>query len=465
MLFIAPMRSTTVKKERSLFLTQYFSKKKVFMTVNHESKGKVNFKLVYQTTATIAAAMAISLSLPKNVSAANLTDTSNLLSADPISDNLARQFQTTLDRAVKDKIPPGTTVGIVSPQGSWFGASGVSNLATRTPVTQSDRFPIGSITKTFTATTALQLAQEGKLSLDDTLSQWLPEIATNLSDGENVTIRQLLNGTSGIYNFLDNDSPIYPEILNNPLRDWQPEEIVQYAYNKPRSPNWVYPNTGFILAGMVIEKATGSNLAQEIRDRIITPLGLNNTYFAQEEEIPGGFVNGYTDVDGNGSLDDVTALNLSWAWAAGAMVSNTQDLSRFSGALFGGELLSQNSLNQMLTFNPTGDEFFGIGYGLGVYSVDFELLIPGWGRGFGHGGDAPGHNAFMFYFPEKDITLVSLQNSQPPNDVNPVIPILETLLEEGHRGNPKSVPEPSIVMGLMIIGTGKLLGYVRSRQK
>ncbi|OKH24151.1 hypothetical protein NIES593_08315 [Hydrococcus rivularis NIES-593] len=433
------------------------------MKLNQESKGKVNFKLVYQTTATIAAAVAISLSLPKNVSAANLTDTSNILSADPGSDNLARQFQITLDQAVTDKIPPGTTVGIITPQGTWFGTSGVSNLATRTPVTPGDRFPIGSITKTFTAIALLKLAQEGKLSLDDSLSQWLPEIAANLSDGENVTIRQILNGTSGIYNFLDDDSPINQEILNNPLRDWQPEEIVQYAYDKPRSSSWVYPNTGFILAGMVIEKATGSNLAEEIRDRIIAPLGLNNTFFAQEEKIPGGFVNGYRDIDGNGSLDDVSAVNLSWAWAAGAMVSNTQDLSQFSKALFGGELLSQDSLNQMLTFNSTGDD--GIDYGLGLYSVDFDPLIPGLGRGFGHGGDAPGHNAFMFYFPERDITVVSLQNSQPPNDVNPAIPILETLLEEGHRGNPKSVPEPSIVIGLTIVGAGKLLGYVRSRQK
>jgi D-alanyl-D-alanine carboxypeptidase len=439
--------------------------KKVFMTFNQETN--VNFKLVYQATATIAAAVAMCLSQPSHASAATLTDNSRLVAAsslsstNTISDRLARQFQATLDRSVADNIPPGTTVGIVTPQGSWFGASGVSNLATGTPVTQSDRFPIGSITKTFTATTLLQLAQEGKLSLDDSLSQWLPEIAANLSDGENVTIRQILNGTSGIYNFLDANSLIYPEILNNPLRDWQPEEIVQYAYHKPRSSNWVYPNTGFILAGMVIEKATGSNLAEEIRDRIITPLRLNNTFFAQEEEIPGGFVNGYTDVEGNGSLDDVTALNLSWAWAAGAMVSNTQDLSRFSEALFGGELLSQDSLNQMLTLNNTGD--IGIDYGLGVYSVDFDPLIPGLGRGFGHGGDAPGHNAFMFYFPERDITVVSLQNSQPPNDVNPVVPILETLLEEGQGSNPKSVSEPSVVTGLTILGLGKLLGYMRSR--
>ncbi|MCU0535607.1 MAG: beta-lactamase family protein [Hydrococcus sp. Prado102] len=435
------------------------------MTFNRETN--VNLKFVYQTTATIAAALAMCLSQPSNADSATLTDNSKFVAANSLSstntlpDRLTRQFQTTLDQAVKDNIPPGTSVGIVTPQGSWFGASGVSNLATGTPVVPSDRFAIGSVTKTFTATTILQLAQEGILSLDDSLSQWLPEIAANISDGENVTIRQILNGTSGIYNFLDADSLINQEILNNPLREWQPEEIVQYAYNKPRSSSWVYPNTGFILAGMVIEKATGSNLAQEIRDRILTPLKLNNTFFAQEA-IPGGFVNGYRDVDGDGSLDDVTALNLSWAWAAGAMISNTQDLSRFSRALFGGELLSQDSLNQMLTFNRTGDEFFGIGYGLGAYSVDFDPLIPGLGRGFGHGGDAPGHNAFMFYFPERDITVVSLQNSQPPNDVNPVIPILTTLLEEGRGGSSKSVPEPSLVTGLMILGAGKLLRYVRS---
>lgn len=364
-------------------------------------------------------------------------------STNTVPDDLAQKLQSTLDNTIKEKGIPGAAVGIISLQGTWFGASGVSNLATGTLVRPEDRFPIGSTTKPFTAATVLLLAEEGKLSLEDTLDKWLPaSIVDNITDGRSITIRQLLNGTSGIYDFLNRDEAlIQAEILKNPTKQWSPEELVAYAYGKERQP-WEYPSTGLILAGMIVEKATGSTFAEVLRSRILDPLGLNNTFFAPQEQIPGGYVNGYWDYDNNNTLDDVTAVNLSSGWTAGAIVSNTQDLTKFAQALFGGELLSSDSLNQMLNFVDIGlgDSFK---YGLGLTSLEVE----GIGKAWGHKGDAAGHGSQWWYFPELGVTYVNFQNSQRQSDDIRSL-MLKTLLAQ----EPKRVPESSSIGGLIVLG-------------
>jgi D-alanyl-D-alanine carboxypeptidase len=364
-------------------------------------------------------------------------------STNAIPKDLAQKLQSRLDKTIKDKGIPGAAVGITSPEGTWFGASGVSNLATGTLLRPEDRFPIGSTTKPFTAATVLLLAEEGKLSLEDTLDKWLPaSIVNNITDGKNITIRQLLNGTSGIYDFLNRDEAlIQAEILKNPTKQWSPEELVAYAYGKERQ-SWEYPSTGIILAGMIVEKATGSTFAEVLRSRILDRLGMNNTFFAPQEQIPGGYVNGYLDYDNNGTLDDVTPINLSFGWTAGAIVSNTQDLTKFAQALFGGKLLSSDSLNQMLNFVDigVGDSFK---YGLGLTSREFE----GIGRAWGHRGDAIGHGSQWWYFPELGVTYVNLQNSQPQSD-----DILSSMLKTLLAKEPKRVPESSFSGGLIVLG-------------
>lgn len=309
------------------------------------------------------------------------------------SDALARELQASLDKAVQETGIPGATALIISPQGVWLGASGISDIATKTPMLLDDIFSIGSATKSFTAVTVLRLAEQGKLSLDDTLGKWLPDIAKNISDGRSITIRQLLNGTAGIYNYTD-DQQFLADFIANPQRHWHPEQLVAYAYGKPRffkdqcSPTWCYPNTGMVLAGMVVEKATGSTFAPVLRNQILNPLGLNHTFFGGDEQVVGRQAHGYQDIfkaDGSfgqdGIPDDLTTLNVSPFWANGAMFSNTQDLARFNEALFGGKLLSRKSLKEMLTFVDTG---FGAGdefkYGLGMIS----RKTP-WGTALGHG--------------------------------------------------------------------------------
>jgi D-alanyl-D-alanine carboxypeptidase len=124
--------------------------------------------------------------------------------SNPVSPELAEQLQSTPDQTVKDIGIPGQTASVITPNGTWYGAGGVSKLETQEPMQPDDIFQIGSTTKAFTAATVLKTVESGEISLDDTLGQWLPEVAERIPDSENITIRQLLDGTSGIYDFTSN---------------------------------------------------------------------------------------------------------------------------------------------------------------------------------------------------------------------------------------------------------------------
>ncbi|MEL6816443.1 MAG: serine hydrolase domain-containing protein, partial [Cyanobacteria bacterium J06598_3] len=268
---------------------------------------------------------------------------------------------------------PGGAIATSSPLGNWSGAAGLANIETDTPVSPDDRFEVGSVTKTFTATTLLKLVEAGTVTLGDRLTDWLPNSVTdNIPNATDITLRQLLNHTSGVPEY---DSILLEQGMANPLvflQDWQPSEIVELIADSAPffapGEGWQYANTNFVLAGMVIEAATGNSLANEIQSKIIDPLGLDNTFFSTTKEmVPGGYINGYLDFDNNGTLDDVSIANLSWTWAAGAIVSNTDDLTQYARSLYAGELLSDEALAEMFTLVDTGR---GYEYGLGMISFE-----------------------------------------------------------------------------------------------
>jgi D-alanyl-D-alanine carboxypeptidase len=341
---------------------------------------------------------------------------------------LAQQFQATLNLGVHATGVPGATQAFITPDGfTWKGAAGVSNLETQTPMQPDDIQGIASITKTFTAATVLKLVEQGTLSLDDTLGKWLPDIAQNIPDGvsdgvpdgEDITLRQLLNGTAGIFNF-DEDEQYQADFSQDPSRVFTPEELVAYTYDNPRfstrvrqpSPGWTYPNTNNILAGLIVEKATGSSFSSVMREEVLDPLGLDHTFFGGKEQIVGNLAHGYGDVfneDGilfqeDGVIDNATDVAKSQQfsfWAAGALYSNAEDVARFSDALFSGELLSANSLNEMLTFVEAAN------YGLGVDRNE----LPAYGTVLSKGGDVAGYASEMYYFPDLGgATSVALTN-------------------------------------------------------
>jgi D-alanyl-D-alanine carboxypeptidase len=298
----------------------------------------------------------------------------------------------------------------------YSGAAGVSSIEQQTPLKATDRQRIYSIAKTFTATVTLQLVDEGVLSLDDTVTKWLDEPSvTRIPNVDQVTLRQLLVHTSGIYDFADdNDSPFWADAFLSPEADWTkvwtPQELLAYADGANHAPyfepgqGWAYSNTNYILIGLIVEKATDHSFGAELKPRILEPLALDDTFLAEGADMPAGVVDAYQQIEG--TLVSLSETNLSWAWTFGGMISTPADLARFSRAVFAGELISQASFKEMFTFVPADKP--GKFEGMGVYKIG----TPN-GELVGMDGAGPGANSSMMRLPEADLTVIVINNMAP----------------------------------------------------
>ncbi|MFH8370601.1 serine hydrolase domain-containing protein [Streptomyces sp. NPDC018031] len=295
----------------------------------------------------------------------------------------------------------GVFAEVTSPAAHDSARAGTAGPGTGRPMPHDGRFRIGSATKTFTATVVLQLVDEGRLSLEDTVERWLPGVVRdNGNDGSRITVRQLLQHTSGIPDML-------PEIpaLNSAdgyrserFRTYTPEELVRLA--QQRSPDfspgadWSYSNTNYVLAAMIIHEVTGRSWADEVDKRIIRPLGLEGTSAPRAFPfIPGPHARGYTAF-GTGTSVDVTALNPSMAVGSGSIISTTHDLNRFYSALLGGDLLDPARLGEMTTTTPA--PALGVRYGLGLG----EIPLSCGGSYFGHFGELLGYRTWVGVSPD-----------------------------------------------------------------
>ena len=216
--------------------------------------------------------------------------------------------------------------------------SGVSDVKRKTKVRATDRFRIGSVTKSMTATVVLALVDDGKLRLDDTVEQRLPGAVPN---GKSITVRQLLSMTSGLFDYLnDGDTTVEKRLFAGELTyRWKPAELVGISKRHPArfapGTGWSYCSTCYILLGQIVERTTGHTLAAELRRRVFTPAGMTATSLDSEPLIAGAHAHGYERL-GKG-LTDVSVLSPSEGWAAGGIVSNAQDVARFYRALAQGK--------------------------------------------------------------------------------------------------------------------------------
>jgi D-alanyl-D-alanine carboxypeptidase len=282
---------------------------------------------------------------------------------------------------------PGAAALVREDHGVKQAASGVADLRSGRRMRPGLNYRAGSVTKPFVATVVLQLVAEGKLSLSDTVERWLPGI---LPYGGQVTIRQLLNHTSGVPENSLEPLVILYTFPDGRSRAWTPRELVALIADQPPDfppgTAWSYSNTGYVLAGMIVEAATGRTLGQELTRRIIRPLRLRDTFFPiNRPDIPGPNPRGYSLplVDEAGPLLDFTVYNPSLAWGAGNLTSDLDDLQRFLRALLGGRLLPPRLLAEMTTTVPIGVPGFGYGLGLLVFQAPSGRLI-------GHDGAIPG---------------------------------------------------------------------------
>lgn len=289
---------------------------------------------------------------------------------------------------------PGATARVQDGREITVATAGVEDLATGVPLRSEARFPVGSITKTFVATVVLQLVGEGRLRLDEPVGRTLPGL---LANGTSITLRQLLNHTSGLFNYTE-DPALEAGVEQN--RVWDPRELVAMAEAHPSSfpagSAWAYSNTNYIVAGLLVEAVTHRRLATELRRRIFEPLDLEATSFpGRTGEVRGGTAHGYLPPEllptPDGTPFDVTGFNLSYAWSAGAIVSNAADLSRFYRVLLGGRLLAPRLLREMKTTvpaDPTNPD--GYRYGLGMARIQGPCGVI-WGHSgavFGYSDDA-----------------------------------------------------------------------------
>ncbi|MGW1841255.1 serine hydrolase domain-containing protein [Streptomyces sp. NPDC001966] len=280
---------------------------------------------------------------------------------------------------------PGVAAMARDSRGSWYGSAGHADTATGRERSPGDHFRGASITKTFIATVLLQLEAEGKLSLDDPVEHWLPGLVRgNGYDGSRITLRSLLNHTSGIADHTsdpafahDAAGPGFPE---HRYDTHTPEELVAVALKYPPVPDPektpLYSNTNYVMAGMVIEKATGRSYAQETTRRIIRPLKLRGTSFpGTAPQMPDPHPVGYSrfhQETPDAEIHDATEQNMTWLGASGDIISTGGDLNRFQRSLMAGELLPPTQMKEMLDEVPLGD---GTGYGLGVEFAELSCGV------------------------------------------------------------------------------------------
>jgi D-alanyl-D-alanine carboxypeptidase len=273
-------------------------------------------------------------------------------------------------------------------------SSGYGNLAPKTPMRVADRFRIGGLTKTFTATVVLQLVGEGKIELDDSVEEWLPGAIPN---GGAISVRQLLNHTSGISDYvLEAIGPYLADLPNSLTLMFDPLEGVRIAAEHgplfPPGSGLAYSNTNYLILAMIVEAATGNSFASELRRRIFEPLGLRHTSYPSSSRIIGAYTHGYFFL-GEPQPLDVTPLSPTLIGAAGAILSDTKDVAHFYRALLRGRLLDPDLLDSMQTIDSvaTGgipdSGFPGGGWGLGLLRDTFPCGREAWG----HDSEIPGY--------------------------------------------------------------------------
>lgn len=324
------------------------------------------------------------------------------------------KYQVLLDDMTSSGVV-GVTMSVFHTSGGmWLGASGKADLHNKADMKPCNISRVGSTVKMFTATVVLKLAEEGKFSLDDKISSYLQgDIIDKIENADKATIRQLLQHSSGIYNYIQNLN-FQTASLNDFIREWQPEDLLQYAYDQPAyfqpGEDVRYSNTGYIMLGMLIEKTEGKPFYKVFEEKIFTPLGLTMTKFAAEDHIPDGIARGYIDTYSNLQVIESTYFS-GWDYytADGGLISNPYDMSIFFQSLMNGQIINSNSLNEMLTWKTPLEpdpDFFPISYGLGIFKIETAQ-----GTAYMHSGDAVGYYANMFYFPGDHTTIVYAVNS------------------------------------------------------
>jgi D-alanyl-D-alanine carboxypeptidase len=323
-------------------------------------------------------------------------------------------LQKRLDELRAKHAIPGVSVAIVFDDGStWTGVSGLADVRAKRRVTPDTAFAIASISKTFIAALILDLAAEGRLTLGDAATKYLP--AQKMLAG--INIRMLLDHTSGLRDYFDNPR-IDVALLGERARGWAPAEALGYVGKRyfPPGTDWHYSNTNYLFLGLIAERIDGRPLAEQLRERYLEPFGLRSAFYQGVERPAGPTAHGYRFTglkrslppidlaDGTGIMPFKSVVTASGG--AGSVAATALDTARWARALYGGRVLESGGLALMLSgFDLVAGYEPSIPYGLGVQALDVNGL-----RTLGHSGRFLGFRTVVRYLPEEDIAIAVLTN-------------------------------------------------------
>lgn len=364
-------------------------------------------------------------------------------------------FQAAVSAAAEELLVPGAVVQLRTPQGTFGAVVGTAELGAQTPPDEQTHFRIASNTKTMTAALTVLLAQDGKLEFSDPVSTYVSDVP----NGENITVAELLTMRSGLYNYTN--SPEFAATLDaDPAKAWTPQEVLDIAFRHPPDfppgTSYEYSNTNYALLGLIAEKVGARPLAEQFRDRLFGPLGLQQTSLPAAVDaatIPDRYSHGYMYGESSyamvdeeypanmqaaaraGTLQplDYTNQNSSYATAAGGAISTADDLATWIRALVSGTVLNpeyqQQWLHSLQPEDPSTPDGQQYGYG-----ISYQRFGPNASMYY-HGGELPGFNSFIGYDPDNDVTLVIWTNlTLSPEGKTTANALLPTVLDEVYAG-------------------------------
>ncbi len=331
------------------------------------------------------------------------------LASQAFSQVLTAEFDKILQEQYKPDGPGAAVLVAKKGQIVYHKAFGMANLELDVPLKVDHVFRIGSVTKQFTAAAILQLAEQGKISLQDDLTKFIPDYPTQ---GKKITVEQLLNHTSGIKSYTDMQE--WDDATRR--KDFTPAALIDYFKNQPMDfepgAKWEYNNSGYILLGYIIEKVSGQTYAEYVTEHFFKPLGMKNSYYGDVEPVIKNRAAGYSQADVEGKYANAPYLSMTQPYAAGSLLSTVEDLYTWTKALHGGKVIQPESLKKATTscILPDGTNT-NYGYGLSMHNLLGSPTVE-------HSGGIHGFLSDLVYLPKEDVCVAILTNCTcaPPND-------------------------------------------------
>lgn len=322
----------------------------------------------------------------------------------------AERIQTYLDEAAQNGIP-GAALYLKTPDYTVNAVSGVSETASGTRLNTGNLFRIASCSKTFIAALTMILSCEGLLNLDSKITAYLdPSISGRITNSDQITVRHLLNHTSGIYDYTDTEE-FSEAVYADQTHPWTDLEVITFIYDRESASaigEYNYSNSNYIITGIILDSLLGHHHSAELRSRILEPLGLTSTFYANHESFDTGrIVHGYSEDDGG--ILDFYGIDIGYGVTDGGVVANMRDLGVFIESLVDGAFFVNSSFRDKFIDEviPKGSGVNGeLVYGLGICALNVSPWIN-----YGHDGSVPGYLTDMFYVPEKGVTLCLAINS------------------------------------------------------